>query len=75
MLKLAYFLRNLLSLHVNYLKILTIKNAKFSGYCFYLNIKILEDFHICISVPLIRLFSEKKFNGLYPKEKNIPFCS
>ena len=29
-----------------------IKNAKFSGNYFYINLSILEDFQICISVPL-----------------------
>ena len=33
-------------------RILRIKNAKFSGYCFYMKIHILADFQICISVPL-----------------------
>ena len=31
-----------------------IKNPKFSGYCFYVNTKILGDFQICISVPFNR---------------------
>ena len=34
------------------LRILRIKNAKFSGYCFYMNTTTKEDFQICISVPL-----------------------
>ena len=29
--------------------ILRIKNAKFSGYCFYMNVNILGDFQTCIS--------------------------
>ena len=29
-----------------------IKKAKFSGYCFDMNTNIMEDFKICISVPL-----------------------
>ena len=29
-----------------------IKNAKFSGYYFYMNTNIYGDFQICISVPL-----------------------
>ena len=28
------------------------KNAKFSGYCFYMDTNIWGDFQICISVPL-----------------------
>ena len=33
-------------------RILRNKNAKFSGYCFYLKANIYWDFEICISVPL-----------------------
>ena len=33
------------------MRILRIKNAKFSGYCFYMNTNIKRDFQICISVP------------------------
>ena len=33
-------------------RILRIKNAKFSGYCFYINTNMELDFQICISVPL-----------------------
>ena len=32
---------------------LTIENAKFSGYYFYINLKMQGDFQICISVPLM----------------------
>ena len=32
--------------------ILRIKNAKLSGYCFYMNTNLEGDFQICISVPL-----------------------
>ena len=37
---------------MNNSRILTIKNAKFSGYHFYMNLNIKGDFQICISVPL-----------------------
>ena len=37
---------------MNNLRILTIKNAKFSGYYFDINLNILGDFQTCISVPL-----------------------
>ena len=39
-------------------RILRIKNAKFSGYHFYMNTNILGDFQICINEPLkqIHLF-------------------
>ena len=46
------FLRNLQTLQANNSRILRIKNAKFSGYCFYMNTKIKEDFQICIGVTL-----------------------
>ena len=51
--KLAYFLKNLQTSRANNSRILSIKNAKFSGYCFYININTYRDFQICISVPLI----------------------
>ena len=50
--KFAYFLRDLQTLQANNSRILRIKIAKFSGYYFYMNTNILEDFQICISVPL-----------------------
>ena len=40
---------------MNNWRILTIKNAKFSGYYFYMNLNIWGDSQICISVPLIYL--------------------
>ena len=48
--KLAYFLRHLETSWVNNSRILWIKKAKFSGYCFNMNTNIWRDF--CISVPL-----------------------
>ena len=47
--KLAYFLRNLQTSRD--------KNAKFSGYCFYMNTNIKGHFQICISVPLSHCIS------------------
>ena len=38
--KLAYFVRNLQTSRANNSRILMIKNAKFSGYCFYMNANI-----------------------------------
>ena len=35
-----------------YMCVIYIKNVKFSGYYFCMNKQILEDFQICISVPL-----------------------
>ena len=40
--KLAYFIRNLETSLVNHSKIIWIKNVKFSGYCFYMNINYRE---------------------------------
>ena len=37
MLKSSHFLRKLQTLRVHNLRILMIKNVKFSGYCFYMN--------------------------------------
>ena len=59
--KLVYFLRKTQTLRVNNSRILTIKNAKFSGYYFYINLSILTDFQIYISVPLIEL---EKLHGV-----------
>ena len=33
-------------------RFLSIKNEKFSGYCFYMSTNLKGDFQICISVPL-----------------------
>ena len=52
MLKLVYLLTNLQTLLAHKLRILWIKNAKFSGYCFYMNTSVQGDFQICISIPL-----------------------
>ena len=49
--KLANFLRNLQTSRINNSRILRIKNAKFSGHCFFMN--VLGYFKICISVPLM----------------------
>ena len=40
------------TLRVNISKTVGIKNTKFSGYYFYMNSNIYEDFQICISVSL-----------------------
>ena len=52
--KLAYCLRKIQTLRVNNSRILMIK--KFSGYYFHINLNILGDFQICISVPLNILY-------------------
>ena len=46
MLKLAYFLKNLQNSWANNSRILMIKNAKFSGYCLYMNIKLYGNFNL-----------------------------
>ena len=50
----AFLILGILELYtrVNSSRILTIKNAKLSGYNFYMNLIIWGDFQICISVPL-----------------------
>ena len=48
----AYFLRKIQTLRVNNSRILEIKNAKFLGYYFHINLNIFWDFQIYISVPL-----------------------
>ena len=52
MLKISLLFKKFAKVMVNNSRILRIKNAKFSGYCFYVNKNILGDFQICISVPL-----------------------
>ena len=57
MLKLAYLkLRNLQTLRENTSRIVRIKDAKFSGYCFYMNTNIWGDFKICIWCTFKKLF-------------------
>ena len=66
----AYFLGNLQISQANNFKILRIKNANFSGYCFYMNTIVYGDFQICIGVLLIKgkivlLFQENDSHNLY----------
>ena len=62
MLKISlFFLRNLQTSQANNSRILSIMNAKFSVYCFYMNTNIYGDFQTCISVPLILVFQIKHF--------------
>ena len=57
---------------MNNSRILTIKNANISGYYFYMNFNIWEDFQICISIPLmfLKLFwkSWKNFRSSFVME-------
>ena len=48
-----YFLRKTQSSRANNSRTLRFKNAKFSGYCFYMKLSIWQNFQICISVPLM----------------------
>ena len=56
-LKLAYFLRKVQTLRMNNSRILTIKNAKFLGYYFHMNLNIQGDFQICIILRLKRAYA------------------
>ena len=58
MLKVAYFLRKRKTSRVNNSRLRWIKNAKLSGYCFYMNRNIQWNFQICISVPLRTLIKK-----------------
>ena len=51
MLKISLFLMNLQTSRANNSRIVGIRNAKFSGCCFYINTKIQRDF--CVGVPII----------------------
>ena len=52
MLKSSLLFKKNITLRKNNSRILTIQNAKFSGYDFYMNTNLWRDFQICISVPL-----------------------
>ena len=52
MFKINLLLRKIQTFLVNNSTILTIKNANFPGYYFYMNKNVYGDFQICISVPL-----------------------
>ena len=67
--KVAYFLRKTQTSRASNSRILRIRNAKFSGYCFYMNPNILGDFRICISVPLKNLQNYNRRSFLCPSQK------
>ena len=50
---------------MNNSRILTIKNAEFSGYYFQTNLNIWGDFQICISVPLKGYYSKSRVYKCY----------
>ena len=52
MLKISLLFNKFTNFTANNSIILRIRNAKFSGYCFYPNTNIKRDFQICFSVPL-----------------------
>ena len=52
-LKISLLFKEFTNLPANKSRILRAKNAKFSGYCFYINTNIEGYFQICISVPSI----------------------
>ena len=73
LLKINLLFRKLTNL--NNSKIVRIKNAKFSGHHFYMDINIYGGFQICISVPLI-VFISKAWNliSLNVKSSYINSC-
>ena len=58
---------------MNNSRILTIKNAKLSGYYFYMNLNIWGDFKICISVPLNKHFMNSSW--VITTDVNISFIN
>ena len=57
MLKISLLFKKFTNLRIKNSRLLRIRNAKFAKYCFYMNINILNDFHICISVPFTVLYA------------------
>ena len=74
MLKIGLLFKKLQTSRADNSRILRFTNAKFLGYCFYMNTKIQVDFQICISVPLpviplvLTLLSRNSF-----QQKFLPF--
>ena len=58
------FKKKMQTIRVNNLRILSIKNAKFSGYYFYMNLNIQRNIQICISVPLTNLLKNFKLRSI-----------
>ena len=61
--KLAYFLRKIQTWRVNNSRILRIRNAKCSGYCFHMNPNTQWNFQICIGAVLRKLSHSKFLRG------------
>ena len=51
--------------------ILRVKNAKLSGFCFYMNLNTLGDFQICISVPLSSYIAKDSLSAVLNIKANI----
>ena len=66
MLEIRLLFRDLQTSQANNSRILRTKNARFSGYCFYMNTNIYRDIRISISVPL----SFKLKLIVFPSDKN-----
>ena len=58
MLKISLLIKKFQTSRANNSRILRIKNAKLSGYCFCMNTNMQGDFQICISVPLKKIYQE-----------------
>ena len=52
MLKISLLFKKFTTSRANNLRMPKVKSAKFSGYCFFMNINIKGDFQVRISVPL-----------------------
>ena len=61
MLKISLLFKKKTNFRGNNSRILTVKNAKFSGHYFYMNSNIWCDFQICITVPLTLKISVTNF--------------
>ena len=64
MLKVSLHFKSLQTSLANNLRFYRIKNAKFSGSCFCLNINIYGNFQVCITVSLNKHIIKKIMNGL-----------
>ena len=70
-------MRKIQILRVNNSRILRIKNAKFSGYYFSMNLNIWGDFQFCISVPLrnkLLIYNKNLNTLLFGDILKVRFC-
>ena len=56
---------------MNNSRIRRVKNAKYLGFCFYMNLNALGDFQICISVPLSSYISKDSLSAVLNIKANI----